>query len=276
MTERGAEFNFSLSRCSFEFSFHIGKLRFNFMPHPNFKFDSAEHKAAYVQEMFDRIAPRYDLMNRLMTLGQDQAWRKRLIERAGVKSGARVLDIAAGTADIALAAHAAGATQVIAADFSREMLAYAGQKIQKALNGRPEAVVLAEADGLSLPFADNTFDAVVTGFSLRNVGNLDQFLREMTRVTKPDGKVACLEITRPRAPRFRKFFAWYFGKVVPFLGRIVSGSKEAYRYLPHSVSVFITPEELRVRMEDAGLHRVAFETLMLGTVAIHHGTKARG
>lgn len=245
------------------------------MPNPNFKFDSAEHKAAYVQEMFDRIAPRYDLMNRLMTMGQDQNWRRRLIQRAEIKPGAYVLDIATGTADIALAAHAAGARQVVAADFSREMLFYAEHKIQKALNGKHDAIVLAEADGLNLPFADNTFDAVVTGFSLRNVGNLDQFLREMTRVTKLGGKVACLEITRPRSPRFRNFFAWYFGKVVPFLGRMISGQKEAYNYLPHSVSIFVTPEELRVRMEDAGLNHAAFETLMLGTIAIHHGTKLR-
>lgn len=243
------------------------------MPNPNFKFDNPEHKAAYVQEMFDRIAPRYDLMNRVMTLGRDQAWRRLLIQRAGVKPGAKVLDIATGTADIALAARAAGATQVVAADFSREMLVYARAKIAATVRHDHKAIVLAAADGLSLPFADNTFDAVVTGFSLRNVGNLDQFLREMVRVTKPGGRVACLEITRPRSPHFRKFFAWYFGKVVPLAGRIISGSKEAYSYLPHSVSIFVTPEELRVRMEDAGLNHAKFETLMLGTIAIHHGAK---
>lgn len=243
------------------------------MPNPNFTFDNPAHKAAYVQEMFDRIAPRYDLMNRVMTLGRDQAWRKRLIQRAGVKRGAKVLDIATGTADIALAARAAGAAQVVAADFSREMLVYARDKINQAPRQDGQTIVLAAADGMHLPFADNVFDAVVTGFSLRNVGNLDRFLREMVRVTKPGGKVACLEITRPRAPFFRGFFAWYFGKVVPVAGRIISGSKEAYRYLPHSVSIFVTPEELRVRMEDAGLNHTKFETLMLGTIAIHHGTK---
>jgi demethylmenaquinone methyltransferase/2-methoxy-6-polyprenyl-1,4-benzoquinol methylase len=243
------------------------------MPASNFKFDTAEHKAAYVQEMFDRIAPRYDLMNRVMTLGRDQAWRKRLIQRAGVKPGAKVLDIATGTADIALAARAAGAAQVVAADFSREMLVYARDKINQVPRHDGKTIVLAAADGMHLPFADNVFDAVVTGFSLRNVGNLDRFLREMVRVTKPGGKVACLEITRPRSPFFRGFFAWYFGKVVPVAGRIMSGSKEAYSYLPHSVSIFVTPEELRVRMEDAGLNHTKFETLMLGTIAIHHGTK---
>lgn len=243
------------------------------MPVRNFKFDNAEHKAAYVQQMFDHIAPRYDFMNRLMTLGRDQAWRRLLIKRAGIKAGAKVLDIATGTGDIALAASSAGANLVVAADFSRQMLTHASQKFlsQNHRNGRK--LTLASADGLSLPFADNTFDAVVTGFSLRNVGNLDAFLREMARVTKFGGKVACLEITRPRSPFFRNFFSWYFGNVVPFMGKMISGSGEAYSYLPHSVAVFITPEELRVRLEDAGLNHASFETLMCGTIAIHSGTK---
>ncbi len=243
------------------------------MPVRNFKFDTAEHKAAYVQQMFDGIAPRYDFMNRLMTLGRDQSWRRLLIKRAGIKSGAKVLDIATGTGDIALAAYSAGANLVVAADFSAQMLKHAALKFHHAHHGNGKQLVLAGADGLALPFPDQTFDAVITGFSLRNVGNLDAFLREMARVTKFGGKVACLEITRPRSPFFRNFFSWYFGNVVPFMGKIISGSREAYSYLPHSVAVFITPEELRVRMEDAGLNHASFETLMLGTVAIHSGTK---
>jgi demethylmenaquinone methyltransferase/2-methoxy-6-polyprenyl-1,4-benzoquinol methylase len=131
------------------------------------------------------------------------------------------------------------------------------------------------ANNLHLPFPNNSFDAVITAFSLRNVGDLNVFLKEMTRVTRPGGKVACLEITRPRRPMFRHFFAWYFGKFVPQIGGLISGDAEAYSYLPHSVSIFITPEELRVRMEDAGLNNVGFEALMLGTVAVHWGTKLR-
>ncbi len=220
--------------------------------------------------MFDRIAPRYDLMNRIMTFGRDQAWRRRLIRRAGISANAVVLDIATGTGDIALVAQAAGARQVVGADFSREMLGYARRKTRK---GR--RLHLAVADGLKLPFPDDTFDAVVTGFSLRNVANLDAFLREMVRVTKQGGKVASLEITRPRGRWFRSFFAWYFGAIVPRLGALISGAKDAYSYLPHSVSVFITPEELRVRLEDAGLHHARFETLMFGCISIHSGTKIR-
>ena len=179
------------------------------MPVRHFKFDNSDQKAAYVQQMFDNIAPRYDLMNRLMTFGRDQSWRRLLIKRAGIQPGARVLDIATGTGDIALAASLAGAQMVVAADFSQQMLLHASQKFvsQNHRNGRK--LMLASADGLALPFPDNTFDAVVTGFSLRNVGNLDTFLREMARVKKFGGKVACLEIIRPRSRHFRDFFSWY-------------------------------------------------------------------
>lgn len=247
------------------------------MPNQVFKFETADHKAGYVRDMFDRIAPRYDLMNRLMTGGRDQSWRRLAVKRAGIQAGSRVLDIATGTADLALAAQAAKAAVVVAADFSYNMLKYARLKTKpwEAKNGKSAPIHLVNADGLRLPFPNNSFDAVLTGFSLRNVGDLNAFLKEMTRVTKPGGKIACLEITRPRQPRFRNFFAWYFGKVVPKIGSLISGDPDAYSYLPHSVAIFVTPEELRVRMEDAGLNNVAFETLMLGTIAIHWGTKLR-
>jgi demethylmenaquinone methyltransferase/2-methoxy-6-polyprenyl-1,4-benzoquinol methylase len=247
------------------------------MPKNSFKFDTPEQKAGYVRDMFSRIAPRYDLMNRVMTFGRDQSWRRLVAKRAGIQAGSRVLDVATGTADIALAARAAKAGLIVAADFSYTMLKYARLKI-KPWNYKPNQLApihLVTADGLRLPFPNNSFDAVVTGFSLRNVGDLNAFLREMTRVTKPGGKVACLEITRPRQPIFRDFFAWYFGKVVPKIGGLISGNADAYAYLPHSVSIFVTPEELRVRLEDAGLNNVSFETVMLGTVAIHWGTKLR-
>ncbi len=247
------------------------------MPKNSFKFDTPEQKAGYVQDMFSRIAPRYDLMNRVMTLGRDQSWRRLAVKRAGIQAGARVLDIAAGTADLALAARDAKAELIVAADFSHTMMQYARMKIKpwQRRNRKLAPIHLVAADGLRLPFPNNYFDAVITGFSLRNVGDLNAFLKEMTRVTKPGGKIACLEITRPRQPVFRNIFAWYFGKIVPKIGGAISGASDAYSYLPHSVAIFITPEELRVRMEDAGLNNVEFETLMFGTVAIHWGTKLR-
>ncbi|MDZ7290090.1 MAG: ubiquinone/menaquinone biosynthesis methyltransferase [candidate division KSB1 bacterium] len=247
------------------------------MPRKTFKFESPDHKAGYVREMFNRIAPRYDRMNRLMTFGRDQSWRRRAVRHAGIQPGAWVLDVATGTADLAFAAREARAGMIVAADFSYTMLKYARLKIQPWNQKRvKEAPIhLVNADGLHLPFPNNAFDAAVTAFSLRNVGDLNVFLKEMIRVVRPGGKVVCLEITRPRHPKFRSFFSWYFGKVVPKIGGWISGNPEAYSYLPFSVSIFLTPEELRVRLEDAGLNNVGFETLMFGTVAIHWGTKLR-
>lgn len=222
--------------------------------------------------MFDAIAGRYDLMNRLMTFGQDQSWRRKAIGHAEVPAGGKVLDIATGTADLAIAALRRNPQKVIAADFSLDMLDQANRKLRsRRLDSQ---IVLSAADGLALPFGDNSFDAVVTGFSLRNVGNLDLFLSEMLRVTRPGGRVVCLEITKPRLPVFSRFFAWYFGKVVPKIGAMISRDAHAYSYLPHSVSIFVSPEELCERMKKAGMENIGFEKLRLGTIAIHWGEKA--
>jgi demethylmenaquinone methyltransferase/2-methoxy-6-polyprenyl-1,4-benzoquinol methylase len=239
-----------------------------------FEFQTPQEKARYVRRMFDAIARRYDLMNRLMTLGRDQPWRRRTIRRAAIPQGGRVLDIAAGTADLAIASLDAKPRKVVAADFSLQMLDHANRKLRA--RDLDSQIVLTAADGLSLPLADNLFDAVVTGFSLRNVGNLDLFLSEMLRVTRPGGRVVCLEITQPRWPVFRKCFSWYFSRVVPKIGAWISGDSQAYSYLPHSVSIFISPEELRERMQKIGMKEVGFEKLQFGTIAIHWGVKPNG
>jgi len=236
-----------------------------------FEFQTPQEKARYVRRMFDAIARRYDLMNRLMTLGRDQTWRRRAIQRAAVPSGGRLLDIATGTADLAIAALEAKPRKVVAADFSLQMLQLANRKLRA--RDLDSQIVLAAADGLCLPFADEYFDAVVTAFSLRNVGSLEVFLSEMLRVTRPGGRVVCLEITQPRSPIFRKFFGWYFGRVVPKIGGWISGDSQAYSYLPHSVSIFVSPEELRDRMQKVGMKDVGFEKLQFGTIAIHWGVK---
>jgi len=239
-----------------------------------FEFQTPQEKARYVRRMFDAIARRYDLMNRLMTLGRDQSWRHRTIRRAAISKDGRVLDIATGTADLAIAALDANPRKVVAADFSLQMLDLANRKLRA--RDLDSEIVLAAADGLCLPFTDNFFDAVITAFSLRNVGNLDLFLSEMLRVTRPGGRVVCLEITQPRLPGFRKLFAWYFGKVVPKIGALISDDSQAYSYLPHSVSIFISPEELRERMQKVGMKDVGFEKLQFGTIAIHWGEKTKG
>jgi demethylmenaquinone methyltransferase/2-methoxy-6-polyprenyl-1,4-benzoquinol methylase len=237
------------------------------MPKLLVNFNSPAEKASYVREMFDRISPRYDLMNRVMTAGQDMKWRRLAIEKAELPENGRLLDIACGTGDLAFTALREKPALVAAADFSLNMVTLGNSK----LNGNATIRFLG-ADGLAMPFRDNSFDAVVTGFSMRNVVDVDQFLTEMARVVRPGGKVAILEITPVQTPFLGMLFRFYFHKIVPFIGGLLSGSREAYTYLPQSVDVFLTAEQLQERMEAAGLSEVQYRKLNLGTVALHWGS----
>lgn len=229
-------------------------------------FSSPTEKANYVRDMFDRISPRYDLMNRVMTAGQDMKWRRIAIAKAELPEGGRLLDIACGTGDLAFAALPQNPAFVVAADFSMEMVALGNGKLNSQEN-----ISFLGADGLAMPFHDNSFDAVVTGFSMRNVIDIDKFICEMARVVSPGGKVVILEITPVQSPFFKGLFRFYFHKIVPFIGGILSGSREAYTYLPQSVDVFLTAEQLKERMQTAGLEDVKYQKLNLGTVALHWG-----
>jgi demethylmenaquinone methyltransferase/2-methoxy-6-polyprenyl-1,4-benzoquinol methylase len=238
-----------------------------------------ERKAAYVQEMFGRIARRYDLMNRLMTLGRDRAWRRYTVSQIlpalsspqGIESnGGRVLDVATGTGDLAFETlRRRPAASIIGLDFVPEMLALARHKSQD----RGPALGLTAGDALQLPFCDGAFDAIVTGFALRNVISIADAFAEMARVTRSGGRVACLEIAKPRLPVFRRFFHFYFYRVVPLVGGLISGQHAAYTYLPHSLTRFLTPPEIADVMRQTGWHDVRYRRLMLGTVAVHVGTK---
>lgn len=226
-------------------------------------------KAELVRTMFTRIARRYDLMNALMTFGRHQAWR-RVAGRATIAAPeGRVLDLATGTADLALAiVEASPHRRVVGADFSLGMLAEARRK----LRARGVAhVALVGADALALPFADATFACVASAFLLRNLADLEQGLREMRRVTRPGGRVVALEIVRPTLPGFAPLFALYFHRLVPALGAAVAGDRAAYRYLPDSVARFATPDELVALMRQAGLRSASYRRLGLGTIAIHTG-----
>jgi demethylmenaquinone methyltransferase/2-methoxy-6-polyprenyl-1,4-benzoquinol methylase len=227
-------------------------------------------KAAQVQAMFTRIARRYDLMNALMTGGRHQAWRRVAARAAAAAPPGPVLDLATGTADLALAVlEAAPARRVVGADFALGML----REAQRKLAARPRArIPLVAADALALPFADGTFACVVSAFLLRNLADLGQGLDEMRRVTRPGGRVITLEITRPTLPVFRSIFGVYFHRVVPAVGAAVAGDRAAYRYLPDSVERFVTPAELATMMRQAGLTRPTFRRLGLGTIAIHTAT----
>jgi demethylmenaquinone methyltransferase/2-methoxy-6-polyprenyl-1,4-benzoquinol methylase len=213
--------------------------------------------------MFDRIAPVYDAMNRVMTGGLDLRWR-RLAAAAVVRPGDRVLDAACGTGDLALAAAEAGAGEVVGLDFSPRMLERARSK--------SSAIEWVHGDLLALPFPDGSFDAATVGFGVRNVADLERSLRELRRVLRPGGRLAVLEITRPRGA-LRPFFTLWFDHLVPLLGRVLPGGR-AYAYLPASVRRFPVSEELAGLLSRSGFAEVRFRLLGGSIVALHTGTAA--
>jgi demethylmenaquinone methyltransferase/2-methoxy-6-polyprenyl-1,4-benzoquinol methylase len=226
-------------------------------------------KAERARTMFAGIAPRYDLMNALMTGGRDQAWRRTAVRLAAPRAGERVLDLATGTADLALAFVAASpAGRVVGADFVEGMLHHAREKLRHRQESR---IALVAADALALPFPDATFGCVASAFLLRNLADLAAGLAEMRRVTARGGRVVALEITQPTLPVWREAFRLYFHHVVPALGALVSGDRAAYTYLPRSVERFVTPHELARLMGSVGLGDVRITRLGLGTVTIHVG-----
>lgn len=226
-------------------------------------------KAERVRAMFARIVPRYDLMNRLMTLGMDGYWR-RASARLARPAGALALDVGTGTGDFALALRRAGARRVVGVDFVEEMLRVAREKI--TTGGAAERVTFLQGDALALPFPAETFDCVVNGFLLRNVGDLSAAFREMNRVLKPGGRLVCLEITHPPvtiAPLFR----FYFERMVPLVGALITGEGAAYRYLPASLAPLPDPKRLAALIEEAGLTDVRYRRVGFGFVAIHLAEK---
>ena len=214
-----------------------------------------------VRTMFDRIAPEYDAMNRVMTAGLDMRWR-RLAAAAVVRPGNRVLDAACGTGDLAIADHKAGAAKVTGLDFSERMLERARRK--------DASIDWVPGDMLALPFADATFDAATVGFGVRNVADLELALRELRRVLRPGGRLAILEITQPRG-LLRPFFSLWFDRIVPLLGKVLPGGS-AYTYLPASVKRFPNAEGLADLLRESGFGEVEFRLLGGTIVALHTGS----
>jgi demethylmenaquinone methyltransferase/2-methoxy-6-polyprenyl-1,4-benzoquinol methylase len=228
-------------------------------------------RAQYVRDMFTRIARHYDFMNRLMTGGQDVQWRKEVIRLAQMKPSASssrtmsLLDLGTGTGDLAREALKRNPqTRVIAADFTLEMM-HVGRK--------PNDPPYSAADALNLPFKDSTFEAVISGFLMRNVTDVNRSLQEQYRALKSGGRIVILDTTRPKKNILSPFIWFHMHVMIPLLGKLISGVGDAYEYLPDSTEQFLSAEELAARMTSAGFKNVHFKRLMFGTIAIHWGEK---
>ncbi|MFH1980438.1 MAG: ubiquinone/menaquinone biosynthesis methyltransferase [Pseudomonadota bacterium] len=221
-----------------------------------------------IQTMFSRISPHYDLMNRLMTFGQDTAWRRAVVAAAAIPAGGQVLDIGAGTGGIGREIVSdSGNRRVVCADFTPEMMQVGRRR------ARGDRLLWCAADALHLPFADNTFDAVVSGYLIRNVRSAEAAFREQVRVTAPGGRVVCLDTTPPPQTVISPMVRVFMTRIIPLMGRFISGDDAAYTYLPESTHRFLLPPALAAVMRRAGLIRLRWRTLMFGTMAIHAGQK---
>ncbi|HVO59224.1 MAG TPA: bifunctional demethylmenaquinone methyltransferase/2-methoxy-6-polyprenyl-1,4-benzoquinol methylase UbiE [Dongiaceae bacterium] len=232
-----------------------------------------------VQEMFTRIAPRYDLLNHLLSLELDRVWRARtarLLSPILQRADAQVLDLCCGTGDLTFALQRRGPARLWGADFAHPMLVRAREKAAHGSAATSAQPVFIESDALHLPFADGTFDLVTTGFGFRNLANYAQGLQEIRRVLKPGGTLAILECTEPRPGWFGDLYRWYFRTVLPWIGGWISGDRMAYKYLPRSVQRFLHADELKALMRENGYGQVEARLWTGGTIALHTGTRTQG
>jgi demethylmenaquinone methyltransferase/2-methoxy-6-polyprenyl-1,4-benzoquinol methylase len=230
--------------------------------------NSAEDHARRVREMFAKISPRYDLLNHLLSANVDIRWRRRVVRKIapGLAPHAQVLDVGCGTGDLSIEIFEKTAAKVVGLDFCRPMLDLAKQKASQ--------LPFIEGDGLRLPFAEATFDALTAGFVVRNLSDVDDGLREFRRVLKPGGIVAILEFSQPTVPGVRQFVRFYYSRLLPSIGGWFSGSRSAYEYLPNSIGKFPNQQKLAGMMRAAGFKDVEFENLSGGIAALHTGRRA--
>lgn len=237
--------------------------------------DRAAEQRAAVERMFSAIAPRYDLLNRVLSAGRDRAWRREAIRATRLPFGGRLLDVCTGTADMALeAARQFPAATIVGVDFSAPMIALGRKKVAGARVA--DRVHLSVAPAEALPFGDRAFDGATVAFGLRNVPDRRRALAEMQRSLKPGGRAVVLEFTTPPGRLFRRVYLWYFHRILPVIGGVVSGHPSAYAYLPASVGDFPPPHELAAWMAQAGFRDVSYRLLTGGIVAIHVGIKHGG
>ncbi len=221
-----------------------------------------------IRHMFGQIADRYDLMNTLMTFGQDRVWRSCVVREARLPVGGHLLDAGAGTGSIALGALAADpSVEITASDFTIAMM-----QVGRGRSGG-NRIRWCAADALNLPFADRHFDAVTSGYLVRNVADPHRAFAEQFRVLKPGGSVVCLDTSPPGEGPLKPFILFFLKTIIPLLGQIISGNRLAYTYLPQSTEQFMTPSELAACMAGAGFINVRYRQFMLGSMAVHVGSK---
>lgn len=230
-----------------------------------------EERERYVQDLFRRVAPKYDFLNRLLSFRRDVAWRRFTARKAGLEPGGSVLDVATGTGDLAFdLAEVVGSTgRVVGLDFTEAMLVRARAKADKL--GLADVCRFVQGNALELPFEDAQFDAATIAFGLRNVVDRERCLLEMRRVVKPGGRVLVLEFSQPVWPVFRQVYLLYFRHILPFIGRLVQGDADTYRYLPETVLAFPDQEALAANMRNLGFHNVHYYNLSGGICCLHIG-----
>jgi len=229
-------------------------------------------KGRGVRQMFDDISPRYDLLNRLLSFGIDRRWRRFAVSQLSIPKNGRVLDVATGTCDVALevAAQTDPSVTIVGEDFTQGMLVHGQTKLDKSTHG--ERILLVNAPCEQMPHPDATFDAVTIAFGIRNVVDRQEGLNEMFRVLKPGGRAVILEFSQPRSELFRKIYYFYFQKILPTIGGLIS-KRSAYQYLPDSVIEFPSQEEFSAMMGKAGFKRLQHCDLTFGISTVYVGDK---
>ncbi len=233
---------------------------------------SSEAKKTQVKKMFDAIASNYDFLNHFLSMGIDKYWRKKLVKRLKGTNCQSILDVAAGTGDLTLALARLKPAKLVGADLSSEMLRVGQLKVEK--KGLANLIKLQQADAESLPFSDNSFDAVTAAFGVRNFENLLAGLREMNRVLRPGATLLILEFSTPKKSWFSGLFTFYFKFILPFIGRLVSRDSSAYTYLPLSVSEFPDREKFTAILQQAGFDSAQYTELTFGVVCLYQAKKS--
>lgn len=235
--------------------------------------NSNQSKKVQVEEMFDQISHRYDLLNHILSVNIDKAWRRRAVKMLKAFQPKTILDIATGTADFALAAKKLTPQKITGIDLSEGMLKIGRQKVEK--KGLSHLIELRKADSEALPFDNQSFDAAIVGFGVRNFENLEQGLTEIFRVLRPGGVFVVLEFSLPKSKIFRRLYFFYFLKVLPWLGRLVSKDNRAYTYLPESVREFPDGEDFTRILEKVGFEKCRWEPQTFGIATIYEAQKPK-